>query len=114
MTERVLRGKAWEGNWKLQDEESPTGVRVLFSPCHSRHSRANLDRPRSSTARPQWHLQQQHLPAFGGVALIDVPRQAWGAKKSGRAVLAGENLLSATIGCPSGARFRRSPDQGGQ
>lgn len=49
----------------------------MFSPSHSR----NLDRPRSSTARPQWHLQQQHLPAFGGVALIDVPGQAGGAKK---------------------------------
>lgn len=33
MTRRVLRGKAREGKRKLQDEKSPTGVPVLFSPA---------------------------------------------------------------------------------
>lgn len=49
------------------------------------------------------------------MALIDVPSQPRGAKESGRAVLARENLLSTPVGCPSWARsFRGCPSQSWQ
>ena len=95
-----------------QVEENPIEIpRIVSSTAHL--TIFLVSQP--SAARPQRHLQQQYLPTFWGVALIDVPGQPRGAKKSGRAVLARENLLSIPVGCPAWVRcIGRRPGQSGQ